>query len=344
MALDRPLERPLGPVMLDVAGLELVADEREMLAHPLVGGVILFARNYQSPVQLEALTAAIHAIRNPTLLIAVDHEGGRVQRFIDGFSRLPPMRTLGRLYDRAPDLAVNLAGAIGVVLAGELRRQGVDFTFAPVLDIDFGSSSVIGDRAFHATASGVAALAGGFVAGLARMGMGAVGKHFPGHGYVRADSHHEVPIDERPLAAIEADDLVPYRALIGKGLAGVMPAHVIYPQVDGRPAGFSPVWLKDILRGRLGFDGMVFSDDLSMEGASVAGGIIERGHAALSAGCDMALVCNAREAAQRLLDGLGSYALDAGRAARMRTGAVDDTAYRSAAARVDEAREEGLLA
>lgn len=330
--------------MLDVAGLELAADEREMLAHPLVGGVILFARNYQSPVQLEALTAAIHAIRNPTLLIAVDHEGGRVQRFIDGFSRLPPMRTLGRLYDRAPDLAVNLAGAIGVVLAGELRRQGVDFTFAPVLDIDFGSSSVIGDRAFHATASGVAALAGGFVAGLARMGMGAVGKHFPGHGYVRADSHHEVPIDERPLAAIEADDLVPYRALIGKGLAGVMPAHVIYPQVDGRPAGFSPVWLKDILRGRLGFDGMVFSDDLSMEGASVAGGIIERGHAALSAGCDMALVCNAREAAQRLLDGLGSYALDAGRAARMRTGAVDDTAYRSAAARVDEAREEGLLA
>jgi len=186
--------------------------------------------------------------------------------------------------------------------------------------------------------------AGGLVAGLARMGMGAVGKHFPGHGYVRADSHHEVPIDARPLAAIEKDDLAPYRALIGKGLAGVMPAHVIYPEVDERPAGFSPVWLKDILRGRMGFDGIVFSDDLSMEGASVAGGIVERGRAALSAGCDMVLVCNAREAAQRLLDGLGGYVLDAGRAARMRTGEAEDAAYRSAAARVDAAKGEGLLA
>jgi beta-N-acetylhexosaminidase len=330
--------------MLDVAGLELAADEREMLAHPLVGGVILFARNYQSPAQLEALTAAIHAVRTPRLLIAVDHEGGRVQRFTAGFTRLPPMRALGRLYDREPALAANLAGAIGVVLAAELRERGVDFSFTPVLDIDFGSSSVIGDRAFHATAVGVAALAGGLAAGLARMGMGAVGKHFPGHGYARADSHHEVPIDERPLAAIEADDLVPYQALIGKGLAGVMPAHVIYPQVDKRPAGFSPVWLKDILRGRLGFDGIVFSDDLSMEGASVAGGIVERGRAALSAGCDMVLVCNAPDAAQRLLDGLGSCALDASRAARMCTGAMDVGAYRSAAARVDAAKGEGLLA
>lgn len=344
MALDRQLERPLGPVMLDVAGLALAAEEREMLAHPLVGGVILFARNYQSPAQLEALTAAIHAVRNPPLLIAVDHEGGRVQRFVAGFTRLPPMRALGRLYDREPTLAANLAGAIGVVLAAELRERGVDFSFAPVLDIDFGSSSVIGDRAFHATAAGVAALAGGLVAGLARMGMGAVGKHFPGHGYVRADSHHEVPIDERPLAAIEKDDLAPYRALIGKGLAGVMPAHVIYPAVDKRPAGFSPVWLKDILRGRMGFDGIVFSDDLSMEGASVAGGIVDRGRAALSAGCDMVLVCNAREAAQHLLDGLGAYSLDAGRAARMCSGAPDAAAYRSAAAQVDEAKGEGLLA
>jgi beta-N-acetylhexosaminidase len=342
------IERALGPVMVDVAGLELAPDEREMLAHPLVGGVILFARNYRSPAQLDALTASIHALRDPSLPIAVDHEGGRVQRFVEGFTRLPPMRALGRVYDREPALAANLASAIGVVLAGELRGHGVDLSFTPVLDIDFGSSSVIGDRAFHATAAGVAALAGALVAGMARMGMGAVGKHFPGHGYVRADSHHEVPVDDRDLAAIEASDLAPYKALIGRGLTGVMPAHVIYPRVDARPAGFSPVWLKDILRGRLGFDGIVFSDDLSMEGASVAGGIIERGQAALSAGCDVVLVCNAREAAERLLDGLGRYALDPARAARMRPGvaraATDDRAYERAADQVAKAKGEGLLA
>lgn len=339
-----PVERALGPVMVDVAGEALDALERELLAHPLVGGVILFARNYAAPAQLDALTGAIHALRTPPLLIAVDHEGGRVQRFLDGFTRLPPMRALGRLYDRESALAANLAGAVGVVLAAELRARGVDFSFAPVLDIDFGASSVIGDRAFHATAAGVTALAGSLVAGLARMGMGAVGKHFPGHGYVRADSHLEVPVDERDLATIEANDLVPYRGLVGHGLAGVMPAHVIYPRVDARPAGFSPVWLKDILRRRLGFDGMVFSDDLSMEGASVAGGIVERGHAALEAGCDMVLVCNARAAAERLFDGLGPYGLDARRAARMATGTVDPAAYRSAAARIAEASGAGLLA
>lgn len=337
-------ERALGPVMVDLAGLELDALERELLVHPLVGGVILFARNYAAPAQLEALTAAIHALRTPALLIAVDHEGGRVQRFTDGFTRLPPMRALGRLYDREPALAANLAGAIGVVLAAELRARGVDFSFAPVLDIDFGASGVIGDRAFHASAAGVTALAGGFVAGLARAGMGAVGKHFPGHGYVRADSHHEVPVDERDLATIEANDLVPYRALARHGLAGVMPAHVVYPRVDPRPAGFSRVWLRDILRRRLGFDGMVFSDDLSMEGASVAGGIVERGRAALEAGCDMVLVCNARAAAERLLEGLGPCALDAGRAARITSGAADPAAYRAAAARLEEARGAGLLA
>jgi beta-glucosidase-like glycosyl hydrolase len=220
--------------MIDVAGLALAPDECEL------------TRNYQSPAQLGALTASIHALRDPPLMIAVDHEGGRVQRFVEGFTRLPSMRALGRVYDREPALAANLASAVGVVLAAELRGHGVDFSFAPVLDIDFGSSSVIGDRAFHATAAGVTALAGGLVAGMARMGMGAVGKHFPGHGYVRADSHHEVPVDERDLATIEANDLVPYKALVGKGLAGVMPAHVIYPKVDSRPAGFSTVWLKDI--------------------------------------------------------------------------------------------------
>ncbi len=341
-------ERPLGPVVVDVAGLELAAGERELLAHPLVGGVILFARNYDSPEQLKALTAAIHAVRSPPLLIAVDHEGGRVQRFVEGFTRLPPMRALGRIHDVDPALAANLAGAVGVVLAAELAAHGVDFSFAPVLDIDFGSSSVIGDRAFHAEAAAVARLAAALVGGLQRVGMGAVGKHFPGHGFVRADSHHEVPIDERDFAAIDAHDLAPYRALVGAGLAGVMPAHVVYPQVDSRPAGFSPVWLQEILRGRLGFDGIVFSDDLSMEGASVAGGIVERGRAALAAGCDMVLVCNAREAAERLLDGLGTATLDPARAKRIRGPSADASAgaevYPTALAEIARERAAGKLA
>ncbi len=342
------LERPLGPVVVDLAGLELAADEREMLAHPLVGGVILFARNYAAPEQLRALTRSIHELRRPALLIAVDHEGGRVQRFVEGFTRLPPMRSLGRIHDRDRLLAENLAGAIGVVLAAELAASGVDFSFAPVLDVDFGSSSVIGDRALHSDPGAVATLAAALVGGMARVGMGAVGKHFPGHGYVRADSHHEVPVDERELATIEANDLVPYRALVGRGLAGVMPAHVIYPKVDGRPAGFSPVWLREVLRGRLGFDGVVFSDDLSMEGAAVAGGIVERGRAALDAGCDMVLVCNARDGAQRLLDGLGPARLDEARAGRMRgpttPAAAERPEYRTALADVMRERDGGALA
>jgi len=337
-------ELPLGPVMVDVVGLALAPGEAEMLRHPLVGGVILFARNYESPAQLSALTAAIRALRVPALPVAVDHEGGRVQRFLQGFTRLPPMRSVGRVYERNPALAANLARAIGVVLAAELLDHGVDLSFAPVLDIDFGASSVIGDRAFHSTATGVTVLAGALVEGMGRMGMGAVGKHFPGHGWVRADSHLEVPVDERDLATIEANDLAPYRALIGKGLTGVMPAHVIYPRVDARPAGFSPVWLRDILRGRLGFDGIVFSDDLSMEGASVAGGIVERGKAALTAGCDMVLVCNAPQAAQRLLEGLGPAALDPGRAQRMRPHArTAGTDYRAAAEALSRATGEGIL-
>jgi beta-N-acetylhexosaminidase len=341
-------EPPLGPVMLDVAGLELAPDERELLAHPLVGGVILFARNYASPDQLRRLTAGIRSVRSPALLIAVDQEGGRVQRFLDGFTRLPPMRALGRVYDRDPALAENLAGAVGVVLAAELAAHGVDFSFAPVLDIDFGSSSVIGDRAFHAEAAAVARLAGALAAGMRRVGMGAVGKHFPGHGYVRADSHHEVPVDDRDLATIEANDLAPYRTLIGAGLAGVMPAHVIFPRIDPQPAGFSRVWLREILRRRLGFDGLVFSDDLSMEGASVAGGIVERARAALEAGCDMVLVCNAREAALRLLDGLGAARLDAGRAERIRGRAIGAAAevpgYRVASTEITRERDAGGLA
>jgi len=337
------LELSLGPAMIDVVGLDLSPEEREMLAHPLVGGVILFARNYASTEQLCALTNAIHAVRSPSLLIAVDHEGGRVQRFVEGFTRLPPMRALGAVYDQDRLLAQNLAGAVGVVLAAELAEQGVDFSFTPVLDIDFGSSSVIGDRAFHAEPTAVATLASALVAGMARVGMGAVGKHFPGHGHVRADSHHEVPIDERDLAAIEANDLAPYRALISRGLAGIMPAHVIYPRVDSRPAGFSLVWLKDMLRAKLGFDGMIFSDDLSMEGASVAGGIVDRARAALAAGCDMALVCNAPRAAAALLDNYGHALLDPARAQRMRSPA-NSSGYQTAATELARARDSGMLA
>ena len=337
------LELPLGPAMIDVVGLDLSPEEREMLAHPLVGGVILFARNYVSREQLRVLTKAIHALRSPPLLIAVDHEGGRVQRFVEGFTRLPPMRALGTVYDQDRALAQNLAGALGVVLAAELAEPGVDFSFTPVVDIDFGSSSVIGDRAFHADPTAVATLASALIAGMARVGMGAVGKHFPGHGYVRADSHHEVPLDERDFAAIEANDLAPYKRLISQGLAGIMPAHVIYPRVDSRPAGFSPVWLKDILRAKLGFDGMIFSDDLSMEGASVAGGIVDRARAALGAGCDMALVCNAPDAAAALLDGYGRGLLDPARAQRMRSPA-NLLGYRGAATELARARDSGVLA
>lgn len=341
-----PVELPLGPVMLDVAGLTLDAADRDVLTHPAVGGVVLFKPNFSSPSQLARLTADIHALRSPSLLIAVDHEGGRIQRFQEGFSRLPPMRTLGTVCDRDPGLAENLAGAIGVVLASELRAHGVDLSFAPVVDIDFGSSSVIGDRAFHSTAQGVARLAASLVRGMNRIGMGAVAKHFPGHGFARADSHVAVPVDERELAEIEANDLLPYRTLIAAGLAGVMPAHVIYPKVDSRPAGFSSMWLARILRGKLGFDGLVFSDDLSMEGASVAGDIVERGRAALGAGCDMVLVCGNREAAGSLLAGLKAPPVAAARVARFRSEPAADaqTGYDTALRTLAGAGDSGLLA
>jgi len=308
----------LGPVMLDIGGLELTTEEKGRLCHPAVGGVILFARNFESPRQLLALTGEIRALRRPQLLIAVDQEGGRVQRFQNGFTRIPPMRAFGRRWKSGAEEARNLAEAAGYVIAVELRAHGVDFSFAPVLDVDFGASSIIDDRAFSDEPAVIAALAESFVSGLKSGGVASGGKHFPGHGYVKADSHVDVPVDERPLEAIEAADLEPYRGLIGRGLDAVMPAHVIYPAVDSRPAGFSPVWLRDILRGRLGFEGMIFSDDLSMEGASVAGGPLERAQVALEAGCDMVLLCNAPESAGVLLEGLRAYALDPVRAERMR--------------------------
>ena len=294
----------LGPVMLDVSGTQLTAEDEVRLTHPLVGGVILFARNFVSPGQLAELTAAIHALRTPPLLIGVDHEGGRVQRFREGFAKIPAMRELGKIWDIHAHRARHLAQQTGYVLAAELRACGVDFSFTPVLDIDYGQSSVIGDRAFHSDPQAIAELAHSLLLGLKQGGMPTVGKHFPGHGYVRADSHLDIPLDEREFVDIEMCDLIPFRQMVNYGLTAVMPAHVIYPKVDSRPAGFSPIWLKNILRGQLGFEGCIFSDDLSMEGASVAGGIVKRAEAALNAGCDMVLVCNKPESADELLRGL----------------------------------------
>jgi len=287
-----PRVMPLGPLMVDVEGISLERTDMQRLLHPLAGGVILFARNYESPEQIAQLTQHIHALRSPALIVAVDHEGGRVQRFRRGFTALPAMRELGRKWDENPHQARKLAQDVGFILAAELRAHGVDLSFTPVLDIDHGSSTVIGDRAFHRDPLAVVELARSLMHGLKEAGMSAVGKHFPGHGAVRADSHHEVPVDERSYADLESCDLIPFARLATAGLGGIMPAHVIYPEVDSHPAGFSTVWLKTILRERLRFDGVVFSDDLSMEGASVAGGIVERATAALDAGCDMGLVCN----------------------------------------------------
>lgn len=307
---------PLGPLMLDIAGPELTADDRRRLLHPLTGGVILFTRNYSDSEQLMRLTGAIHALRTPALLVAVDHEGGRVQRFREGFTGIPPMRALGAAWDDNPQRARQLATEAGFLLAVELLAHGVDMTFAPVLDVDHGNSSVIGDRALHSEPRAVGELARAVLQGFRQAGMTGVGKHFPGHGHVRGDSHHEIPVDGRTLEVIESSDLVPFRRLIEAGMGGIMPAHVIYPQVDSQPAGFSEVWLKQILRGRLGFGGMIFSDDLSMEGARAAGGAVRRAEAAFAAGCDMALLCNDSAAADELLDGL-QYVMPAVSLARL---------------------------
>jgi beta-N-acetylhexosaminidase len=295
------------PVILDIAGQSLTADDRRRLQHPLTGGMILFTRNFEHRPQLTELTAEIKSIR-PDLLICVDHEGGRVQRFrSDGFTHLPAMRSLGELWMKDALGATDAATAAGFVLGAELRSCGVDLSFTPVLDLDHGPSGVIGDRAFHRDARVVTMLAKSLMHGLLLAGMANCGKHFPGHGYVRADSHHEVPIDRRSLKAILAEDARPYEWL-STALASVMPAHVIYPKVDAHPAGFSPRWLQGILRNDLGFTGAVFSDDLSMEGAKVAGGHVDAALAALRAGCDMVLLCNQSvdggAAVDSLLDGL----------------------------------------
>ena len=296
-------------MVVDVLGPVLTDEDRERIRHPAAGAVILFARNYENPEQLAALTADVERQREPALPVCVDHEGGRVQRFKEGFTAIPPMRTLGKQWDRDRQKARELATSIGYIIASELGAHGVDFSFAPVLDLDYGGSSVIGDRALHFDPTAVGALGACLVKGLAQGGVGAVAKHFPGHGYAEADSHVAVPRDDRSFREIARKDIVPYKAVIEAGLAGVMPAHVIYPQVDSQPAGYSTHWLQEVLRKQLGFQGIVFSDDLSMEGAAVAGGPPERARAAMQAGCDMVLLCNNPAGLDALLQSLADVPL-----------------------------------
>jgi beta-N-acetylhexosaminidase len=291
----------LGPLMVDVQGTQLSPADRELLAHPLIGSVILFARNYVDPSQLQALCSQIRAVRNPTLLIAVDHEGGRVQRFRTGFSALPPLRRIGKVYDADAQQGVAMARALGWLMAAELLACGLDFSFAPCVDLDYGLSEIIGDRAFHANASVVAQLAIASMHGMRDAGMAATAKHFPGHGAVVADSHLALPVDRRELVDLE-EDLLPYRRLIDNGLPAIMVAHVLFPAVDPLPASFSQRWIGQVLRQELRFGGLVFADDLSMAGAGAVGDVLARAQAALAAGCDVLPVCNDRAAVERLLD------------------------------------------
>jgi beta-N-acetylhexosaminidase len=315
----RKVRLPPGPVVVDVLGTVLTDEDRERIRHPAAGAVILFARNYENPEQLAALTADIERQREPALPVCVDHEGGRVQRFREGFTLIPPMRALGKQWDRDRDAAKEAATSIGYIIAAELGAHGVDFSFAPVLDLDYGGSSVIGDRALHFDPTAVGALGACLVRGLAQGGVAAVAKHFPGHGYAEADSHVAVPRDERSFKEIARKDIAPYKPVIEAGLAAVMPAHVIYPNVDSQPAGYSAHWLQEVLRKQLGFQGIIFSDDLSMEGAAVAGGPPERARAAIAAGCDMVLLCNDPKGLDALLESLKDVPLaDPERLERMR--------------------------
>lgn len=293
----------LGPLMVDVAGLELTPEDREVLRHPLVGSVILFTRNYASSEQLARLVADIHAVRTPALIVGVDQEGGRVQRFRPEFSLLPPPRRIGHEYDLDAKHGLTLARSMGWLMAAELRAHGVDLSFAPCVDLDYGVSGVIGDRAFHSKADAVAQLAMAYMAGMKDAGMAATAKHFPGHGAVTVDSHKALPVDRRGWHEM-ADDLLPYRRLIANGLPGVMVAHVLFPEVAPEPASLSRRWVQSALREELRFEGAIFTDDLSMGGAAEYGDITARANAALAAGCDVLPVCNDRAAVTTLLDEL----------------------------------------
>jgi len=306
----------LGPLMIDIAGTELTAEDIKVLSHPLVGSVILFTRNYRDIAQLTALTAAIRALRSPQLLIAVDHEGGRVQRFREGFTPLPPARLLGRRYDQDRREGLSLAHAVGWLMASELRTVGVDFSFAPCVDLEYGVSEIIGDRSFHKDPDVVAALGVAVMSGMREAGMAAVAKHFPGHGAVIADSHVALPVDRRKFVDLEAD-IRPYRPLIDNNLAGVMGAHVVFPAVDPLPASLSQRWITGVLRRELKFHGCVFTDDLSMAGAAAFGGVIDRVGHAFAAGCDVLPICNDRQAVQSVLEHFGSEAGTAASQARM---------------------------
>ena len=294
----------LGPLMIDLLGTAPTSEERELLRHPLVGGVLLFTRNYADPEQLTELVAAIHAERHPPLIVAVDHEGGRVQRLRAGFSALPPARRLGHEFDIEPRAGLELARRMGWLMAAELRSHGIDISFAPDVDLDYGVSEIIGDRAFHSRPEVVGQLAVAYMHGMREAGMAATAKHFPGHGAVVADSHLSLPVDRRELPDL-ADDLAPYTRLIANGLPAVMVGHLLFPAVDSQPASLSVRWIRDVLRGDLGFQGVVFADDLSMGGAAAAhGDIVTRARQALIAGCDMLPVCNNRVGVVTLLERL----------------------------------------
>ncbi len=297
--MRKPVDLPLGPLMVDVGGPELSREDIELLSLPAVGAVILFRRNFESRPQVVTMINRIKSIRNPALLIAVDQEGGRVQRFRKGFSALPAALDFGRIYDQDRDKALALSLETGRLMARELVEVGVDFSFAPVLDCANNDSAVIGDRGFHQSPKVIRKLAGAFINGMNTAGMAATGKHFPGHGGVVEDSHAELPVDNRTLQELEDCDLIPWRNLAGR-LGGIMTAHVHFPNIDDELPTYSSFWIQSILRQRLGFRGLVFSDDLSMKGAEGAGTLLQRTQRALQAGCDMALLCNDRPAANEV--------------------------------------------
>lgn len=291
-----------GPVVLDIAGTELTPEDIRRIRHPMTGMVILFARNYENPEQLARLTAAVHAVK-PGVLISVDHEGGRVQRFREGFTEIPAMHAYGEAWKSDPEKTGAALTAAGYVMAAELLSCGVDFTFAPVLDLDWGRSAIIGERAFAPEPKVVAAMARCIMTGMMTAGMANCGKHFPGHGWALADSHKALPVDERDASAVFGADVLPYKWL-GTGLTSLMTAHVLYPSIDAVPATFSKKILQNVLRDKLQFTGLIFSDDLSMQGARSEGGVLERGMKALEAGCDALIICNHPEDADELLGGL----------------------------------------